>query len=52
MEENRNIFDFELSHQEMKMISEIPQSRGWLADGYVGEESAIKSLEELWDGEI
>ncbi|KAL8552029.1 hypothetical protein ACS0TY_000911 [Phlomoides rotata] len=52
MEENRDIFDWELSEEECKKISEIPQSRGMKGDGYVSEEGAIKSVEELWDGEV
>ncbi|KAL6546260.1 Non-functional NADPH-dependent codeinone reductase 2-like [Orobanche minor] len=52
MEENRNIFDWELSHEEVAKITKISQSRGMPADGFVGEESAIKSVEDLWDGEL
>ncbi|KAL8464403.1 hypothetical protein ACS0TY_034072 [Phlomoides rotata] len=52
MEENASIFDWELSEEECKKISEIPQSRGMAADGFVGQDSAIKSVEDLWDGEI
>ncbi|KAL8490273.1 hypothetical protein ACS0TY_025980 [Phlomoides rotata] len=52
MEENLDIFDWELSEEECKKISEIPQSRRNKGKGYVSEEGAIKSVEELWDGEI
>ncbi|KAL6503026.1 oxidoreductase activity protein [Orobanche hederae] len=52
MEENRNIFDWELSEEECKKISEIPQVRRMPAEGFVGEDSIIKSVEQLWDGEI
>ncbi|KAL6509513.1 Non-functional NADPH-dependent codeinone reductase 2-like [Orobanche gracilis] len=52
MEENRNIFDWELSEEEVAKITEIPQSRGMLGEGFVGEEGAIKSVEDLWDGEL
>ncbi|KAL8490280.1 hypothetical protein ACS0TY_025986 [Phlomoides rotata] len=52
MEENSSIFDWELSDEECKKISEIPQSRGTKAEGFVSEEGAIKSVEDLWDGEL
>ncbi|KAL8490272.1 hypothetical protein ACS0TY_025491 [Phlomoides rotata] len=52
MQENSEIFDWELSDEECKIISELPQSRGSKADGFVSEESAIKTVEDLWDGEL
>ncbi|KAL8494686.1 hypothetical protein ACS0TY_025501 [Phlomoides rotata] len=52
MQENSDIFDWELSEEECKKISEIPQSRGGKAEGFVSEEGAIKSVEDLWDGEL
>ncbi|KAL8494162.1 hypothetical protein ACS0TY_025090 [Phlomoides rotata] len=52
MQENSDIFDWELSEEECMMISKIPQSRGTKAEGFVSEEGAIKSVEDLWDGEL
>ncbi|KAL6544800.1 hypothetical protein OROMI_023662 [Orobanche minor] len=52
MQENIEIFDWELSEEECKIISELPQARGNLGDGFVSEEGAIKSIEDLWDGEL
>ncbi|KAL6571335.1 hypothetical protein OROHE_002978 [Orobanche hederae] len=52
MEENSDIFDWELSEEDCNKISEIPQSRGNTGDFYVSEEGATKSVEQLWDGEI
>lgn len=52
MEENRNIFDWELSDEECKKISEIPQSRGHRGEEFIWEHGPIKSVEELWDGEL
>ncbi|KAK6931131.1 NADP-dependent oxidoreductase domain [Dillenia turbinata] len=54
MRENLEIFDWELIEEESKKITEIPQSRGFLGDDYISSDGngPIKSLEELWDGEI
>ncbi|KAG8366222.1 hypothetical protein BUALT_Bualt17G0054100 [Buddleja alternifolia] len=52
MQENRDIFDWELSDEDCKKISEIPQSRGQRGEKLVSEDGPIKSVEELWDGEL
>ncbi|KAG8366223.1 hypothetical protein BUALT_Bualt17G0054200 [Buddleja alternifolia] len=51
MQENHDIFDWELSDEECKKISEIPQSKGHKGP-LVSEDGPIKSIEELWDGEL
>lgn len=52
MTENINIFDWALSHQELEKISQIPQARGNTCAGFVSADGPVKSVEELWDGEI
>lgn len=46
------IFDWELSDEESKKIAEIPQSRANLCQMFIFETGPVKSLEELWDGEV
>ncbi|PIN02008.1 Aldo/keto reductase family protein [Handroanthus impetiginosus] len=52
MQENCDIFDQELSDEERKKISEIIQSRGHEGEDFVSEDGPIKSVDELWDGEL
>ncbi|KAI3467457.1 hypothetical protein Pfo_024120 [Paulownia fortunei] len=52
MQENRDIFERELNDEECKKISEIPQSRGHRGEEFVSDDGPIKSIEELWDGEL
>ncbi|TXG56377.1 hypothetical protein EZV62_017690 [Acer yangbiense] len=52
MKENLEIFNWELSDEESNKITEIPQSRGCLGEDYISINGPIKSMEELWDGEI
>ncbi|KAA8529513.1 hypothetical protein F0562_033688 [Nyssa sinensis] len=49
---NLEIFDWELSDKETKLISEIPQSRAQLGEEFISDDGPIKSLEEFWDGEL
>ncbi|EFH62906.1 predicted protein [Arabidopsis lyrata subsp. lyrata] len=52
-EENLKIFDWSLTEEEKQRIStEISQSR--IVDGevYISENGSIKSVTEMWDGEI
>ncbi|WOH13585.1 hypothetical protein DCAR_0833095 [Daucus carota subsp. sativus] len=46
------IFDWELSDEESKKIAGIPQSRANLCQMFIFETGPVKSLEELWDGEV
>ncbi|OAP17848.1 hypothetical protein AXX17_AT1G53050 [Arabidopsis thaliana] len=53
LEENLKIFDWSLTEEEKQRIStEISQSR--IVDGevYISEKGPIKSVTEMWDGEI
>lgn len=52
MKENLDIFDWELSEEELKKINEIPQRRGLPGDIFVSDEGPFKSEAELWDGEV
>ncbi|GAV85709.1 Aldo_ket_red domain-containing protein [Cephalotus follicularis] len=52
MKENLHIFDWELTKEETKKISEIPQCRGLLGECYMSFNGPHKTAEELWDGEI
>ncbi|URE17993.1 NAD(P)H-dependent oxidoreductase, partial [Musa troglodytarum] len=52
LKENIDIFDWELTAEELQTISQIPQSRGPAGDSFVSANGPYKSLEELWDGEI
>ncbi|KAL9454079.1 hypothetical protein AB3S75_009641 [Citrus x aurantiifolia] len=52
MKENLDIFDCELSAEELQKIEQIPQYRGNRSEVHVSEDGPYKSLEDLWDGEI
>ncbi|XP_065030870.1 deoxymugineic acid synthase 1-like isoform X2 [Musa acuminata AAA Group] len=47
-----DILDWELSEEEKRKISEIPQRKGCLGLEFVSDDGPYKSAEELWDGEI
>ncbi|KAK3038642.1 hypothetical protein RJ639_027305 [Escallonia herrerae] len=49
---NADIFNWELSEEESKKISDIPQSRGQRGEEFISPDGPIKSLEEFWDGEL
>ncbi|KAL3512468.1 hypothetical protein ACH5RR_025185 [Cinchona calisaya] len=52
MKQNIQIFDWELTEEEMDRILQIPQRRMWRGEAYVHPTGLYKSEEELWDGEI
>ncbi|CAI9113271.1 OLC1v1013845C3 [Oldenlandia corymbosa var. corymbosa] len=52
MQQNLQIFDWELTKEENVQILQIPQRRVFRADSFVQENGPIKSVEELWDGDI
>ncbi|KAI3996522.1 hypothetical protein MKX01_029257 [Papaver californicum] len=52
MMENLNIFDWELTKEDLEKISEIPQRRILTADVLVSANGPFKSLQELWDDQI
>ncbi|KAF8399348.1 hypothetical protein HHK36_015213 [Tetracentron sinense] len=52
MKENLEIFDWALSQEESKKITQLPQYRGLSGDSFVSVNGPFKSVEEFWDGEI
>ncbi|KAJ6824431.1 methylecgonone reductase-like [Iris pallida] len=52
MKENLKIFDYELDEDELKMIHNIPQKKGYSGERFVSEDGPYKTVGELWDGEI
>ncbi|KAG6736117.1 hypothetical protein POTOM_061181 [Populus tomentosa] len=52
IKQNLDIFDWKLSQEDLKRISQIPQQRGYVAAEFVSEKGPYKSVEEFWDGEI
>ncbi|CAN6299907.1 unnamed protein product [Urochloa humidicola] len=51
MKENLDIFGWELSDEDRRRISDLPESRG-NCDFLVHESGPYKTVDELWDGEI
>ncbi|KAJ0987299.1 hypothetical protein J5N97_005655 [Dioscorea zingiberensis] len=52
MKENIEIFDWELTEEELQKIRALPQNKGTKGECFISPNGPIKSLEELWDGEI
>ncbi|KAK4428156.1 protein REDOX 2 [Sesamum alatum] len=52
MTQNLQIFDWELTTDELCKIQKVPQARGYRGERFVFPEGQYKSLEQLWDGEI
>ncbi|XP_038705171.1 non-functional NADPH-dependent codeinone reductase 2-like [Tripterygium wilfordii] len=52
MKENLNIFNWALTTEEAKKISEIEQVRGYLGEQFISIDGPFKTVEELWDGEV
>lgn len=52
MEQNLDIFDWELSGEELQKIEQILQYRGSRAEAYLSENGPFRTVEEIWDGEI
>jgi len=51
MRENLDIFGWELTEDDRRKISGLPESRGTF-DFFVHESGPFKTAEEFWDGEI
>ncbi|KAI4352058.1 hypothetical protein L6164_006344 [Bauhinia variegata] len=51
MKQNLEIFDWDLSQEELEKTSHIPQRRTLRAEFFISENGPYKSLEELWDGD-
>ncbi|KAF0929139.1 hypothetical protein E2562_016378 [Oryza meyeriana var. granulata] len=52
MKENLDIFDWELTDEERKKISQLPQQRGLLGLQFISDDGPYKSVEDLWDGDM
>ncbi|KAL9393767.1 hypothetical protein Peur_013052 [Populus x canadensis] len=52
IKQNLDIFDWKLSQEDLKRMSQIPQQRACVAAGFVSDKGPYKSVEEFWDGEI
>ncbi|XP_068662433.1 non-functional NADPH-dependent codeinone reductase 2-like [Aristolochia californica] len=52
MEENLQIFDWELTEDELQKIDQSPQSRGFSGEDFVSPLGPFKTIEEFWDGEV
>lgn len=52
MKENLDIFDWNLSEEELQKITQIPQRKGFPGIEFISDEGPYKSLSELWDEEI
>ncbi|XP_004309975.1 PREDICTED: non-functional NADPH-dependent codeinone reductase 2-like [Fragaria vesca subsp. vesca] len=52
LKQNVQVFDWELSEEDLDKINQIPQHRMMLREEYVTANGPYKSLEELWDGEL
>ncbi|CAL4932670.1 unnamed protein product [Urochloa decumbens] len=51
MRENLDIFDWELTDDDRRKISDLPESRGNY-NFFVHESGPFKTVEDFWDGEI
>ncbi|KAK4436780.1 protein REDOX 2 [Sesamum alatum] len=52
MRKNLQIFDWELTDEEVGKMQQIPQQRASMVKDFISPDGQYKSLEELWDGEI
>ncbi|KAL0441830.1 UNVERIFIED_CONTAM: protein REDOX 2 [Sesamum radiatum] len=52
MRQNLQIFDWELTDEEVAKMKQIPQQKANTGKAFVSPEGPYKTLEELWDGEI
>lgn len=52
MKQNLDIFDFELSEEDLERIKQVPQRRQYTGSMWLSEDGPYKTLEELWDGDI
>ncbi|PIA64041.1 hypothetical protein AQUCO_00201381v1 [Aquilegia coerulea] len=52
LKENMEIFDWELTKDELEMLSTLPQNRINNIENLVSEDGPFKSVSDLWDGEM
>lgn len=51
MKQNLEIFDWELTKEELALIEEIPQKRSGTGSGFVGPDRPYKTQDQLWDSD-
>ncbi|KAK9934584.1 hypothetical protein M0R45_021721 [Rubus argutus] len=52
LKQNAQVFDWELSQEDLDKISQIPQRKMIRREDLISANGPYKSLEDLWDGEI
>ncbi|PQM39979.1 non-functional NADPH-dependent codeinone reductase 2 [Prunus yedoensis var. nudiflora] len=52
LKQNLQVFDWELSEDDLHKINQIPQHKMVTREELVSADGPYKSLEEFWDGEI
>lgn len=52
MKENLEIFDWQLSEEDLKKIDQLPQRRAQTGASFVSVTGPFNSVEELWDDEV
>ncbi|KAK1301874.1 hypothetical protein QJS10_CPB12g01550 [Acorus calamus] len=52
MIQSLQIFDWELSADDLRKIDEFPHKKGDYGEIFVGPDGQYKTVEELWDGEM
>ena len=52
MKQNFDIFDFELSEEDLEKIKQVPQRRQYTGTMWLSESGSYQTLEELWDGDV
>ncbi|PRQ40157.1 putative oxidoreductase [Rosa chinensis] len=52
LKQNVQVFDWELSEEDLDKINQTPQHKTILREEYVSANGPYKSLEEFWDGEL
>ncbi|KAE8654725.1 Non-functional NADPH-dependent codeinone reductase 2 [Hibiscus syriacus] len=52
MKQNLEIFDWELSDDDLHKISQLPQCKGYAAEHFLSDNGPYRSVQDFWDGEI
>ncbi|PON83766.1 Aldo/keto reductase/potassium channel subunit beta [Trema orientale] len=52
MKANLDIFDWKLTAEDSRKISQIPQRKGFPGVEFISDDGPYKSLKDLWDGDI
>ena len=51
MQQNLDIFDWELNADACEKIAEIPQGRACLGIDYTSPHGPYKTIDDIWDGD-